>query len=108
MAKAAKPLYNSVPTIGKTVKIPWLKVGHIAGYSLLGASLLYGFGPGRRQSAVYALGVALLYALTDELHQTFVPGRSAGIMDVLIDVGAAGVVILLLLIINFLRQSRGN
>ncbi len=34
-------------------------------------------------------GMALLYALSDEYHQTFVPGRHGSLVDVMID--AAGV-----------------
>jgi VanZ family protein len=32
------------------------------------------------------LALVLLYALSDELHQTFVPTRTASITDVMIDV----------------------
>ncbi|WP_350342305.1 VanZ family protein [Proteinivorax tanatarense] len=39
----------------------------------------------------WSLGVCVLYAITDEIHQLFVPGRSGEMMDVLIDsVGATG------------------
>ncbi len=30
-------------------------------------------------------GVAFLYAITDEFHQTFVPGRNGNCIDVMID-----------------------
>lgn len=36
--------------------------------------------------AVYTLVFILLYALSDELHQTFVPSRTASFGDVMIDV----------------------
>ena len=45
---------------------------------------------GRRQGLLLAFVLTLLYALFDELHQTFVPGRHADPWDRLIDgLGAA-------------------
>ena len=44
-----------------------------------------------RRLAYIAWGGATIFAMTDELHQTFVPGRQGSVWDVLIDsVGAAG------------------
>lgn len=40
-------------------------------------------------------GMALLYALSDEYHQTFVPGRNGSLIDVAIDgIGVLGVILL--------------
>ena len=36
-----------------------------------------------------ALGAAALYAVTDEVHQYFVPGRSCELRDVLVDTSGA-------------------
>lgn len=95
VGRAVRPLYDNTPTVGASVKIPWLKIGHVVGYGALGAALLYGFEMLRKKAAINALGVTLIYAITDELHQYFVPGRSAGIRDVLIDFSAAGITILI-------------
>lgn len=69
------------------------KLVHLLGYGLLGA-LLLGALPLRegsyspRQVALAAL-IAALYGLTDEWHQSFVPGRNSDALDVLADaVGA--------------------
>jgi VanZ family protein len=67
------------------------KGGHMLGYALLALSLLRGLG---RQTGWRSLGLALLaaalYAASDELHQSFVPGRHAAWLDVGIDsLGAA-------------------
>jgi VanZ family protein len=44
-----------------------------------------------RQLAILAWGGATAFAITDELHQVFVPGRQGSFWDVLIDsIGAAG------------------
>lgn len=105
---AVRPLYDSAPTLGNTLRIPWLKVGHVVGYAALGAALLYGFGAGRQRVARDALVVTLLYALADEFHQTFTPGRSAGARDVLIDAGAAGAAILVYLLILRLQEPHAR
>lgn len=52
----------------------------------------------------YAGLAALAYALVDELHQTFVPGRHGAATDVLID--GAGVVLALLLAAGWRRYRR--
>ena len=70
------------------------KGGHAFGYGLLGLSYLRGLKGD--SSDVYsrwfyiAWVLALLYSVTDEFHQSFVPGRHPAVADVLIDiVGAA-------------------
>lgn len=39
----------------------------------------------KRRCIIYTLALVFLYAGTDELHQYFIPGRSAAFRDVLID-----------------------
>ena len=38
-----------------------------------------------RRAVVYVLFIVLLYAVSDEFHQLFVPGRTARVQDILID-----------------------
>ncbi|MBD0291008.1 MAG: VanZ family protein [Thermoleophilia bacterium] len=56
------------------------KGAHVAEYAVLGALLLLA---ARRRSV--ALVVGSLYAVTDEIHQTFVPGRHGAPLDWAID-----------------------
>lgn len=69
------------------------KLVHLLGYGLLGLLLLgtrrpYADGYSMRQVASAAL-LATLYGLTDEWHQSFVPGRNSDTLDVVADaVGA--------------------
>jgi VanZ family protein len=62
------------------------KLGHAAGYLALTLLLLRAL---RRSGAAVALsvavGAALAYAISDEWHQSFVPGRTATARDVAID-----------------------
>ena len=80
---------SSIPSLGTglgTWDTILRKLAHTAEYALLGALLLRAV---RRWDAAFALGV--LYAASDELHQTFVRGRHGSPVDVAID--AAGIAI---------------
>lgn len=44
-----------------------------------------------RRASLLAIGATLAYALLDELHQSFVPGRHASLMDVGLDLFGAGI-----------------
>jgi VanZ family protein len=80
------------------------KFAHLSEYGLL--ALLFwrarrngapeNHGSWQWSSAAEALWFALLYAATDEFHQTFVPSREGCIRDVIIDgTGALGALLLL-------------
>ena len=61
------------------------KAGHFIGYAALGA--LAFVATGRIKPTI---AIVVLHAIGDEYHQTFVPGRSGDIFDVLIDWAGAG------------------
>ena len=80
------------------------KSAHFLEYAALGAAMYFGMrgvGKDERQAKRLLLSAALggLYAVSDELHQYFVPGRACMASDVLIDTcGAAFGAVLLFLI----------
>ena len=59
------------------------KGGHVTGYALLALSFWYAL-EWKRDRRWLAWLLAILYALTDEFHQTFVAGRHPAIWDVVI------------------------
>ena len=69
------------------------KLLHGMAYAALGGLLVPGFrGAGRSALAalLLAVGVSSLYGATDEIHQSFVPGRTADVLDWVADtLGAA-------------------
>ncbi len=78
---------SSVPDLGTGLggwDLLLRKVGHAAEYAVLGALLARAI-----PSAPTAVASGVLYAVTDELHQTLVPGRQGSFRDVAID--SAGV-----------------
>jgi VanZ family protein len=77
------------------------KGGHSIGYAILGAVTLRALAGGRLSGVTWpraaaTLGIAALYGASDEFHQSFVPGRTPDVHDVLADcIGAAAAVTLI-------------
>lgn len=66
------------------------KGGHMLGYALLAISLVRAQGRWDKKSLALAVLGCVLYALSDEFHQSFVRGRSSTLFDVGIDtIGAS-------------------
>ncbi len=59
------------------------KGGHVTGYALLGLAYWYALGFDLKKIG-WAWVLAVLYALSDEFHQSFVAGRGATIWDVIL------------------------
>jgi VanZ family protein len=80
---------SSIPHLGTglgTWDTVLRKCAHATEYAVLAALLLRALG---NTPAAFALAVA--YAASDELHQTFVRGRHGSPYDVLIDAAGAGI-----------------
>jgi len=78
------------PEPGPVADLPgWTSMAHFAEYFILGALLFLACGTfrGRRPSNIYLFAVimGILYGMTDELHQSFVPGRQMDALDWLVD-----------------------
>ena len=67
---------------------PVRKTAHFSVYTILGI-LLYlltkTFNGKERNRIIISLGLAFLYACSDEIHQSFVPGRSCEFREICID-----------------------
>lgn len=80
------------------------KLAHAAAYAILAILLALALDGDRRgrprpwvpPASVSAFLIAAGYAVTDEIHQAFVPTRHASPLDVLIDALGAGIAMLLL------------
>lgn len=85
------------------------KAGHVTEYGILAALLFRGWrsfssDPWSRTTA--ALVVAMLFAASDEFHQSFFPSRTASIGDVLID--SSGALIGVMLCVIFASRKRNS
>jgi VanZ family protein len=72
----------------------------------LGRSGVDGFRPWIPGRAVRAWLIALVYAASDEWHQSFVPSRGAAVADVLIDATGAAAALMGLAILGFIFRLR--
>ncbi len=75
------------------------KVAHFLIYALLAAAALYAFPePVQRRRALFVgmfvVLLCVLYGITDEFHQSFIPGRCVSGWDLLADTVGASVMVL--------------
>jgi VanZ family protein len=89
------------------------KGAHITEYALLSLAIAWPLWISRfrlkgARLALITIGITVIYAVTDEYHQTFVPGRSGEIKDVLIDsIGACiGYLAFSIILAKYLKKSR--
>jgi VanZ family protein len=96
---------------GDTLDLPIFpgadKLVHMLAYGVLSATVIFSFSSESRRSRrglvfAAAILVPLLFGLSDEYHQSFVPGRSSEFLDLVAD-GAGGLVVGL---VWFLRNKR--
>ncbi len=82
------------PATFSTLHFLFRKSAHLTEYAIFGLLLYRSFWNGpdftwRARTALWAVLAAGLYALTDEYHQSFEPGRTASWMDCGIDTAGA-------------------
>lgn len=88
------------------------KVAHFSEYTIVGIllmSLISTYNLRQKNRFLISIGIGFLYACSDELHQLFVPGRSAQFTDVLIDTSGVfmGCIIVFLMIL-FIKRCKTN
>lgn len=87
-------------------------MGHFGAYFSLGVTLWWVLGLGRfttRTRVLLAWGGAILYGVTDEFHQSFVPHRTPDIRDILVDtIGSIIGIGVALLVTRWLESRRGT
>ena len=74
------------------------KLAHFSIYTLAGISMMTfmeTYSISTRKKVIISLIVGALYATSDEIHQLFIPGRTAAVTDVLIDTFGVAVGILI-------------
>lgn len=111
VGKVLKPGFSDLPKeeqiqYAKRIEFPIRKLAHATEYAILGVlTSLFFFSCHRKYYGFLGWLWGILYAITDELHQTFVPGRSCQLTDVVIDsLGCLGGCIVIALLISVLRK----
>ena len=105
---------SSIP--GSTLSSIEFPYAHPIAHSLLYGTLYYlcyralsHHRLGRLQSSVSlaaALVIVAIYGMSDEYHQSFVPGRSEELEDLLIDLSAALIVLIGIVVVRKIRDKK--
>ena len=109
-------LFSSIPmrphrlTVSP-LKLDWptllRKIGHLLEYGLLALVLQRGLSLRGWKGIAAILGCVLLFALSDEFHQSFVLGRNPSLIDVGIDIAGAGLAVCMAHVYTPLRRFMG-
>lgn len=86
------------------------KSGHFIGYMMLGvlSMLLLLKFKNINKKPLFAFSICVIYAISDEIHQLFVPGRTGQLKDVIIDSCGSIVGIAIVLMFIKLLQIKRN
>ncbi len=108
-----EPLYENLPPAEQAEFLDSFhlfirKTAHFSIYFLLGLFSFPAFGTyplSRKKQAVCSVLLCLVYACSDEVHQSFVAGRGPSLTDVLLDTAGASTAVILTLGICALRRQ---
>jgi VanZ family protein len=88
------------------------KCAHFTEYFILSLLVLRGIRAGRPGTrfawALLVVAIVLAYASLDEYHQSFVPGRTAAVRDVLIDTTGGAAAQLIVGLVELIGHSRAR
>ena len=85
---------SSIPQAAGIPSVIIAACGHLFAYAVLAILLARGFGANYgnfQRRALLAWSLATLYGVSDEFHQSFVPGRHPSVLDVGIDAAGAAI-----------------
>ena len=77
---------------------------HIVEYGILSLLLYRALKITSKNPQTLAILITIIYAITDEIHQYFVPGRISNVFDILIDSFGAVAMQSIINIYNFLKK----
>lgn len=99
---------SSIPNLESGLEQDFIfrKVAHVLEYAILAFLLIRAFGVKNKKSIIIAAGIALLYAVSDEYHQTFVFGREGSWKDV--GINLVGIMLTSILCYTKCRKPKGR
>lgn len=88
------------------------KIAHFSIYSLVGVllmALLSTYNISDKNKIIFTIVLGTIYASSDEFHQSFIPGRSGEVKDVMLDtLGVAVGGLIVLAIIKLIGKIKGK
>jgi VanZ family protein len=91
--------------VNRNLNLVVRKSAHLVAFGIL-AVLIWKCLSNNRLSYILAWLLTFMYALTDEWHQSFIPGRMATFKDVLIDSLGALIALLVVFLMNTTRNDK--
>lgn len=99
--------FSSLPSV-KTVEIYWQdfllkKTAHMIEYAIFAGLLYRAFknsNLAKTEALFYSLLITVFYAITDEVHQSFTPGREPTVRDVVFDITGGSLAVYLIKVKN--------
>ncbi len=80
--------------------------GHLTVYGVLAGLLWWALrGSGVKYPATWALVLAVLYGVSDEFHQSLVPGRAMTLIDLMVDLIGASAALLIVTLLHARRMG---
>ncbi len=85
------------------------KTAHFSVYTLLGILISLAMAQHIKKFSLISYGIGTIYAISDEIHQLYVPGRSGQISDVILDsAGVALGCIIIFILYKLIIKKRAN
>lgn len=99
---------NKKAIVLKKIEYIVRKIAHFTLYTLVGfliMSLCYTYSLEQRKRLAISILCSSTYAISDEVHQSFIPGRSSQITDVFIDICGALTGILAIVVLIYIYKK---
>lgn len=88
--------------------LPIRKLAHMSEYACLAITAMWAF-MGVKKRYIFVFVFCVVYAITDEIHQLYVPGRAGSPVDVMIDtVGVAIGLLVYWVAVRLRRKSKSS
>lgn len=105
------PGYSKMSTddqlqLAKMIDHPVRKTAHATEYAILAILVFLAISYCRKRTYLHSLCIAIAYAVSDEIHQYFVPGRACMVTDIVIDSSGALAGLFLVFLLKRIRNQK--
>ncbi|MDD7326848.1 MAG: VanZ family protein [Lachnospiraceae bacterium] len=92
--------------LAKKIDHPVRKTAHATEYAILAILVFLAISYCRKRTYLHSLCISITYAVSDEIHQYFVPGRACMVTDIVIDSSGALAGLFLVFLLKRIRNQK--
>lgn len=92
--------------LAKKIDHPVRKTAHATEYAILAILVFLAISYCRKRTYLHSLCITIAYAVSDEIHQYFVPGRACMVTDIVIDSSGALAGLFLVFLLKRIRNQK--